>query len=605
FQRRYIDRSRRSPSPSADNEGEGNGAGDDEDNYVPYVPVRERRRLQLEAMARRLHGLGGGPGSGGNSASVSDANDSDGASGDREADSPAPEPNLTEEKRQEGVTLLEMQRELKRKPMESEHTKKLKEEAVILEFLSDKTALKGVSELAKGIQWRPPRHIASMTPIECRAIWDKFKILVDGSDPPPPITTFEVNLRVGKKGIEKPTPIQVQGLSTVLSGRDMIGIAFTGSGKTLVFSLPLIMFCMEQERNLPFSRGEGPYGLILCPSRELASRSPDSTISCATTQLPWRWRAFPSLKVAALIGGVNAKEQADSMKFGVHIVVATPGRLIDFLNKKLVNLQADRVVDSTFEEDMRTIFSYFKAQRQTLLFSATMPKKIQQFALSALVDPVIVNSVEYAKAEAKMPKLLEALQKTPPPVLIFAEKKADVDAIHEYLLIKGVAAVSIHGGKDQEERKLSFDAFRHGERDVLVATDVASKGLDFPNIEHVINYDMPADIENYVHRIGRTGRRTQRGLATTFINRQVDLSVLLDLKHLLIEAKQTVPDFLAELSRGEEDYVNIAGEVGCSYCGGLGHRIADCPKLEQKQRMAAHSLAKGLDYYHGTDGADY
>uniref|UniRef100_A0A1I8IID1 RNA helicase n=1 Tax=Macrostomum lignano TaxID=282301 RepID=A0A1I8IID1_9PLAT len=646
FQRRYIDRSRRSPSPSADNEGEGNGAGDDEDNYVPYVPVRERRRLQLEAMARRLHGLGGGPGSGGNSASVSDANDSDGASGDREADSPAPEPNLTEEKRQEGVTLLEMQRELKRKAddvKESEHTKKLKEEAVILEFLSDKTALKGVSELAKGIQystalqtgWRPPRHIASMTPIECRAIWDKFKILVDGSDPPPPITTFEVNLRemklphaliraLSKKGIEKPTPIQVQGLSTVLSGRDMIGIAFTGSGKTLVFSLPLIMFCMEQERNLPFSRGEGPYGLILCPSRELARQTHDIV---RYYSIALEMEGFPSLKVAALIGGVNAKEQADSMKFGVHIVVATPGRLIDFLNKKLVNLQvcryicldeADRVVDSTFEEDMRTIFSYFKAQRQTLLFSATMPKKIQQFALSALVDPVIVNvgragaasinvtqSVEYAKAEAKMPKLLEALQKTPPPVLIFAEKKADVDAIHEYLLIKGVAAVSIHGGKDQEERKLSFDAFRHGERDVLVATDVASKGLDFPNIEHVINYDMPADIENYVHRIGRTGRRTQRGLATTFINRQVDLSVLLDLKHLLIEAKQTVPDFLAELSRGEEDYVNIAGEVGCSYCGGLGHRIADCPKLEQKQRMAAHSLAKGLDYYHGTDGADY
>ncbi|VDP34061.1 unnamed protein product [Soboliphyme baturini] len=160
-----------------------------------------------------------------------------------------------------------------------------------------------------------------------------------------------------------------------------------------------------------------------------------------------------------------------------------------------------------------------KGQRQTLLFSATMPRKIQNFAKSALVWPVVLNvgragaanmnvrqEVEYVRQEEKVVHILDCLQKTAPPVLIFAEKKDDVDKIHEYLLLKGVEAVAIHGSKA-------------GLKDVLVATDVASKGLDFPDIQHVINFDMPDDIENYVHRIGRTGRHKKNGVATTFVNR--------------------------------------------------------------------------------------
>lgn len=139
-----------------------------------------------------------------------------------------------------------------------------------------------------------------------------------------------------------------------------------------------------------------------------------------------------------------------------------------------------------------------------------------------------------------MTHILTCLDKTPPPVLIFAEKKQDVDLIQEYLLLKGVTAAAIHGGKDQEERSAAVQAFQRGDKDVLVATDVASKGLDFPGIKHVINYDMPDDIENYVHRIGRTGRSGQQGVATTFVNKANDESVLLDLKHLLIEASQKV-----------------------------------------------------------------
>jgi ATP-dependent RNA helicase DDX41 len=282
------------------------------------------------------------------------------------------------------------------------------------------------------------------------------------------------------------------------------------------------------------------------------------------------------------------------------------------------------MIDLGFEEEVRNIISFFKAQRQTLLFSATMPKKIQNFAKSALVKPVTVNvgragaastnvtqEVEYVKPESRIPHMLVSLQKTSPPVLIFAEKKQDVDAIHEYLLTKGVEAVSIHGGKEQEERIWAIDKFKSGEKDVLVATDVASKGLDFPDIQHVINFDMPDDIENYVHRIGRTGRRGRAGLSTTFINRTIEEAILLDLKHLLIEAKQIVPEFLqnigGEMEFGRKFKLNIEitseltnlfsfffklfiEELGCTFCNGLGHRITNCPKLEAQQSKTANNL---------------
>lgn len=205
----------------------------------------------------------------------------------------------------------------------------------------------------------------------------------------------------------------------------------------------------------------------------------------------------------------------------------------------------------------------------------------------------VTQDIVYVKQEAKVVYLLDCLQKTAPPVLIFAEKKQDVDQIHEYLLLKGVEAVAIHGGKDQEERSKAVEQFRNQEKDVLVASDVASKGLDFQNIQHVINFDMPDDIENYVHRIGRTGRSETKGLATTFVNKTTEHFVLLDLKHLLMEAKQKVPQFLAELCSEAEVIPEITGDnPGCAYCGGLGHRITECPKLEAIQNKQASNIGK-------------
>uniref|UniRef100_A0A1I8F9D1 RNA helicase n=1 Tax=Macrostomum lignano TaxID=282301 RepID=A0A1I8F9D1_9PLAT len=308
--------------------------------------------------------------------------------------------------------------------------------------------------------------------------------------PPPhslqmPITRLKQEMKLphaliralSKKGIEKPTPIQVQACPPCsAAGHDRHRLHRQRQDPG-VQPCRLIMFCMEQERNLPFSRGEGPYGLILCPSRELARQTHDIM------------EGFPSLKVAALIGGVNAKEQADSMKFGVHIVAFAAPRSPQVCRYICLD-EADRVVDSTFEEDMRTIFSYFKAQRQTLLFSATMPKKIQQFALSALVDPVSVNSINVTRSRWKYAKVARGqdaqegpLQKTPAR----ADLRREEGGRGRHSRVPAHQGrrcwMSIHGGKDQEERKLSFDAFRHARtRDVL----------------HVITMTCRRDIENYV-----------------------------------------------------------------------------------------------------------
>jgi len=276
------------------------------------------------------------------------------------------------------------------------------------------------------------------------------------------------------------------------------------------------------------------------------------------------------------------------------------------------------MVDLGFEEDIRDIWSFFKGQRQTLMFSATMPTKIMQFAESALVNPVtvkisragaananIIQQLEYVKVEDRLTFLLVCLRRTAPPVLIFAENKVDVDDVQEYLLVKGVEAVGVHGSRSQEERDLAIRRFKTGKADVLVATGVASKGLDFPNVKHVINYDMPKDIENYVHRIGRTGRGANKGLATTLISKACTDSILRDLKGLLKEANQRIPPLLKALGHSAEiiakEAAALSGHQGCVYCGGLGHRIGDCTKLQvdKKKELRKH----GENSYFGA-GAD-
>ncbi|XVF26507.1 hypothetical protein REPUB_Repub14bG0022600 [Reevesia pubescens] len=581
---------------------------EEDDDYVEYIPVAKRRAMEAQKILQRK----------GKSSAIEDETEKS---------------KIAEVK----PSLLIQATQLKKdQPEISQIEQMVQQEKEMIENVSDKKTLLPVRELAKGITyteplltgWKPPLHIRRMLRKDRDFIRKQWHIIVDGEDIPPPIKNFKdmkfpdpILKKLKAKGIVQPTPIQVQGLPVTLSGRDMIGIAFTGSGKTLVFVLPLIMIALQEEIMMPILPGEGPFGLIVCPSRELARQTFEVVEQFL---VPMREHGYPELRPLLCIGGIDMRSQLDIVKKGVHIVVATPGRLKDMLAKKKMNLdncryltldEADRLVDLGFEDDIREVFDHFKAQRQTLLFSATMPAKIQNFARSALVKPVTVNvgragaanldviqEVEYVKQEAKIVYLLECLQKTPPPVLIFCENKADVDDIHEYLLLKGVEAVAVHGGKDQEEREYAISSFKAGKKDVLVATDVASKGLDFPDIQHVINYDMPAEIENYVHRIGRTGRCGKTGIATTFINKNQTETTLLDLKHLLQEAKQRIPPVLAELDDPMEDVdaiTNASGVKGCAYCGGLGHRIRDCPKLEHQKSMA---IANSRRDYFGSGG---
>ncbi|XP_071733443.1 DEAD-box ATP-dependent RNA helicase 35 [Rutidosis leptorrhynchoides] len=579
-----------------------------DDDYEEYIPVAKRRAMEAQKILQRK----------GQATTFEDE---------------------TEKTKQVEMkpSLLVKATQLKRdQPEVTPAEQAVQQEKEMMENLSDRKTLMSVRELAKGITyseplptgWKPPLPIRKMSQKACDAIRKQWHIIVDGDDVPPPIKNFKdmrfpepVLKKLKEKGIVQPTPIQVQGLPVILSGRDMIGIAFTGSGKTLVFVLPLIMMAIQEEIMMPIAAGEGPFGLIVCPSRELARQTYEVVEEFL---LPLKEAGYPEIRPLLCIGGVDMRSQLDIVKKGVHIVVATPGRLKDLLAKKKMNLdvcryltldEADRLVDLGFEDDIREVFDHFKAQRQTLLFSATMPAKIQNFARSALVKPVTVNvgragaanldviqEVEYVKQEVKLVYLLECLQKTPPPVLVFCENKSDVDEIHEYLLLKGVEAVAIHGGKDQEDRESAISSFKACKKDVLVATDVASKGLDFPDIQHVINYDMPAEIENYVHRIGRTGRCGKTGIATTFINKNQSETTLLDLKHLLQEAKQRIPPVLAELNDPMEEVeaiANVSGVKGCAYCGGLGHRIRDCPKLEHQK---SQQIASSRRDYFGSGG---
>ncbi|GJE97052.1 DEAD/DEAH box helicase [Phanerochaete sordida] len=606
YKRRRV---QRSPSPEY--------KLDDDDNYEPYIPVAQRRQAKLAKLT-----------SWGANADKDRERQQREEEQERE-DEEREEERRREKERRERTLLMEAQEVHDKKAAEdakkTEAEKAEEQDAEILAAIASRRKLASDLELAKGVQyveplkttWRPPRFIRERTEEQHRRLREKYHIIVEGEDIPPPIENF-TDMKVPEplvkflksKRITKPTPIQLQGIPTAFAGRDMIGIAFTGSGKTLAFCLPIIMFALEEESKMPFTRGEGPVGVIICPSRELATQTYENVLTWTDALAKG---GYPHLNTLLCIGGISMGDQSHVLGKGLHIVVATPGRLIDMLEKKRFTFdqckylcmdEADRMIDLGFEEDVRNIMSFFKHQRQTLLFSATMPRKIQDFAQQSLVKPVLVNVgragaanldvlqvVEYVKQEAKMVYLLECLQKTPPPVIIFSDNKNEVDDIQEYLLLKGVEAVAIHGSKTQEERQYAIKSFKSGAKDVMVASGVASKGLDFNDIQHVIIFSMPKEIEDYVHQIGRTGRSGKTGIATTFVNMSTPEQTLLDLKYLLMEAGQKVPPFLQSI---EDPRAAQGGSLtGCPVCGGLGHGISNCPKLEDTQRrqMASHRIS--------------
>eukprot|EP00934_Nitzschia_sp_Nitz4_P007379 Nitzschia sp. Nitz4//scaffold296_size27349//25745//27235//NITZ4_008203-RA/size27349-processed-gene-0.19-mRNA-1//1//CDS//3329546282//7369//frame0 len=454
---------------------------DDKEEFVPFAKRRREEQLSLLENTRHSHRRRGIPNEEVEAQQQEDNTNTNPTESAPETDSAQNVESLLESAAALNQTLTEEER--------AAQQRKEEEERILREASKVQTnALQAASELAKGIQyskplpstWTCPSYILKQGPDAWNQVRKEWHMDVEGHEIPPPCKRFQ-DMKfpqplldvLNKKGIKRPTPIQMQGLTVALAARDMIGIAFTGSGKTLTFSLPLVVAALEEELRLPLVAGEGPIGIILAPSRELARQTYDvvNDFCQAISNAP----GYPELRAQLLIGGESVRDQSSLLQSrGVHCVVATPGRLRDVLKRRTFKLdncryicldEADRMLDLGFDEEVGEIMNHFPHQRQTLLFSATFPKKFQDFARETLVQPIVVNvgragaanldviqEVEYVKQEAKIVYLLHCLQKTAPPVIIFCERKGDVDDIHEYLLLKGVEAVSIHGGKDQEER---------------------------------------------------------------------------------------------------------------------------------------------------------
>ncbi|WP_081536246.1 DEAD/DEAH box helicase [Rhodovulum sp. P5] len=326
-------------------------------------------------------------------------------------------------------------------------------------------------------------------------------------------------------GMSKPTPIQAKAIPHALQGRDVLGIAQTGTGKTAAFGLPLVI-AMSADTARPAPRGVR--GLVLAPTRELA------------TQIVATLQALSGdLRISLVVGGKSINVQIKQLARGTDILVATPGRLIDLIDRRAVDLgqtrflvldEADQMLDIGFVHALRRIAPLLGKQRQTMMFSATMPKQIAALARDYLSDPVrvevsppgraaekVAQSVHFVAKDQKQALLIDLLDgHRDDRALVFARTKHGAERLMKQLERAGFAAASIHGNKSQGQRDRALAAFRDGTVRVLVATDVAARGIDIPGVGHVYNFDLPNVPENYVHRIGRTARAGRDGRAVAF-----------------------------------------------------------------------------------------
>ncbi len=334
-----------------------------------------------------------------------------------------------------------------------------------------------------------------------------------------------------------PTPIQEQSLPSALEGNDLMGIAQTGTGKTLAFSIPMIQR-LAQQRTKPNNRSTG---LIILPTRELALQV-NETLKKIGTPI--------GLKTAILIGGVPIRKQVATLKSKPHIIISTPGRLIDHLNQKTVDIsstsvlvldEADRMLDMGFAPQIKKILDSVPKNRQTLLFSATMPNEIVKIANSYMQTPLrievapagsavksVTQEIYFIEQRQKMPLLLQTLKEYKGSILVFARTKFGAKKIAKDIRTAGITSTEIHSNRTLNQRLDSLQGFKLGTYRVLVATDIAARGIDVSGIQLVINYDLPDQAEDYVHRIGRTGRANQTGHAISFAthNQSRDVKII-------------------------------------------------------------------------------
>uniref|UniRef100_A0A8C2GVJ4 RNA helicase n=1 Tax=Cyprinus carpio TaxID=7962 RepID=A0A8C2GVJ4_CYPCA len=397
----------------------------------------------------------------------------------------------------------------------------------------------------------------------------------------------------------RPTPVQKYAIPIIKAKRDLMACAQTGSGKTAAFLLPVLSqiytdgpgeaLQATKENGKYVRRKQFPISLVLAPTRELALQIYDEA-----RKFSYRSRVRPCV----VYGGADIGQQIRDLERGCHLLVATPGRLVDMMERGKIGLdyckylvldEADRMLDMGFEPQIRRIVEQDtmppKGARQTMMFSATFPKEIQILARDFLEEYIflavgrvgstsenITQKVVWVEENDKRSFLLDLLNATGKDslTLVFVETKKGADALEDFLYREGYACTSIHGDRSQRDREEALHQFRSGRCPIMVATAVAARGLDISNVKHVINFDLPSDIEEYVHRIGRTGRVGNLGLATSFYNDK-NSNITKDLLDILVEAKQEVPSWLENLAYEHQHKSTNRGRPK-RFSGGFGAR---------------------------------
>ncbi|KAI7898295.1 P-loop containing nucleoside triphosphate hydrolase protein [Cokeromyces recurvatus] len=408
--------------------------------------------------------------------------------------------------------------------------------------------------------------IAALDDARVQQIRKEMGVQVTGHDVAKPCISFghfgfdeDLMNAIVKAGYTEPSVIQRQSIPVALEGRDIIGIAKTGSGKTAAFVLPMLIHIMDQEELV---KGDGPIGLILAPTRELAIQIYQETRKFA--------KAY-GLKVAAVYGGASKLEQFKDLRSGtVEILVATPGRLIDMIKMKATNLrrvsylvldEADRMFDLGFEPQVRSICDNVRPDRQTLLFSATFQKRIEALARNVTTDPVRIHVGTTGQANEDITQIVHVFEQDEDKwnwllrhlpgfcvdgsVIIFVGRKDAANMLSNNLNQCNFACVALHGDLQQFEREQVLRDFKVEKVKILVATDVAARGLDIKAVKNVVNYDIARDIDSHIHRVGRTGRAGEKGTATTLITQKEDRFAGELVKHLEASGQPVSPELMS------------------------------------------------------------
>jgi ATP-dependent RNA helicase DDX23/PRP28 len=440
------------------------------------------------------------------------------------------------------------------------------------------------------------KSLDDMRERDWRIFKEDFGIATKGGMIPNPMRSWqESNLPkrllniVDDVGYKEPSPIQRAAIPIALQARDLIGVAVTGSGKTAAFLLPLLVYISDLPPLDEINKHDGPYALIMAPTRELVQ------------QIETEARKFAGplgFRVVSIVGGHQIEEQAYNLRDGAEIVVATPGRLLDCIERRLLVLsqccyvimdEADRMIDLGFEESVNKILDALPVTnekpdteeaedaqmmqrylggrdryRQTMMYTATMPPLVERIAKKYLRRPAIVTignageavdtveqRVEFISGEDRRKKRLQEILASGafgPPIIVFVNIKRNCDAVARDIKQMGWSAVTLHGSKTQEQREAALGSVRAGHTQVLVATDLAGRGIDVPDVSLVVNFNMATSIESYTHRIGRTGRAGKSGVAITFLGPE-DTETMYDLKQIL--SKSSISKVPEELRRHE------------------------------------------------------